>query len=78
MYEETLRITSADHSPFTCDYRKWNTARVPVAILEGRMTESGNAAATEVLVQWQNHSREDATWELYHELKLRFPEIVNF
>ena len=50
---------------------------VPVAILGRRMVKKDNAAPTKVLVQWQNHSREDATWELYQDLKLKFPEIVN-
>ncbi|KAB2609297.1 hypothetical protein D8674_012465 [Pyrus ussuriensis x Pyrus communis] len=49
----------------------------PVAILDGRLNKKGNTAATEVLVQWQNHSKDDATWEPYHELELKFPEIVN-
>ncbi|XP_070667932.1 uncharacterized protein [Malus domestica] len=49
----------------------------PVAILDRRLIKKGNAAATEVLVQWQNHSNDDATWEPYHELELKFPEIVN-
>ncbi|TQD73313.1 hypothetical protein C1H46_041154 [Malus baccata] len=50
---------------------------VPVAILDRRMIKRGNAAVTEILVQWQNHSKDDATWEIYHELKMKFPEIEN-
>lgn len=34
---------------------------VLVAILERRLIKKGNAAATKVLVQWKNHSKEDAT-----------------
>ncbi|KAM1569095.1 hypothetical protein ACFX10_034256 [Malus domestica] len=50
---------------------------VSVAILDQRMVKRGNAAVTEILVQWQNHSKEDATWEIYHDLKMKFPEIEN-
>lgn len=49
----------------------------PVAILDPRMIKRGNAAVTKIMVQWPNHSKEDATWELYHELKMKFPEIEN-
>ncbi|RXH88144.1 hypothetical protein DVH24_042215 [Malus domestica] len=34
---------------------------VLVAVLERRLIKKRNAAATEVLVQWKNHSKEDAT-----------------
>ncbi|XP_070677805.1 uncharacterized protein [Malus domestica] len=50
---------------------------VSVAILDQRMVKRGNAAVTEILVQWQNHSKDDATWEIYHDLKMKFPEIEN-
>ncbi|CAN6720302.1 unnamed protein product [Malus baccata var. baccata] len=50
---------------------------VPIAILARRMVKKGDTATTEALVQWQNHSKDDATWENYHELKLKFPEIVH-
>ncbi|XP_050105888.1 uncharacterized protein LOC126585454 [Malus sylvestris] len=48
---------------------------VRVAILARRIIKKSNTATIEVLVQWQNHSKEDATWELYQELKLKFPEV---
>ncbi|TQE10849.1 hypothetical protein C1H46_003549 [Malus baccata] len=51
---------------------------IPVAILEKRMVKKSQGAVTEVLVQRQNHSPEDATWEPCTELKTKFPEIVNF
>ena len=50
---------------------------VPIAILDRRLVKKNNSTVTEVLIQWQNHSREDATWEVYHELKQKFPEIVH-
>ncbi|XP_070660654.1 uncharacterized protein [Malus domestica] len=51
---------------------------MPIAILERQMVKKGHGAVTEVLVQWQNHSQEVATWEPYAELKTKFPEVVNF
>ena len=50
---------------------------IPIAILDKRMMKKGNDAIIEVLVQWQNHTKEDATWELYHDLKTKFPEVAN-
>ncbi|KAM1133241.1 hypothetical protein ACFX19_043220 [Malus domestica] len=50
---------------------------VPTAILDRRLMKKGHTAVSEVLVQWQNHTTEDATWENYHELKSKFPDIVH-
>ncbi|GMJ07956.1 hypothetical protein HRI_004464800 [Hibiscus trionum] len=47
----------------------------PVKILDRRMVKRGNRAVTEVLVEWTNSFPEDATWELYHKLKLDFPHF---
>ncbi|GKA78748.1 retrotransposable element Tf2 [Tanacetum coccineum] len=47
----------------------------PEAILDRRMAKLKNKAAVYVLVKWANHSEEDATWELYEDLVLRFPEF---
>lgn len=49
---------------------------VPLAILDRRLVKRHNSAATEVLVHWCNHSKEDATWENYQELQLKFPEFA--
>ncbi|KAM2157527.1 hypothetical protein ACFX1R_043093 [Malus domestica] len=45
---------------------------VLVAILDRRMVKKGTTAITEMLVHWQNHTSEEATWETYSDLKLRF------
>ncbi|XP_070664454.1 uncharacterized protein [Malus domestica] len=50
---------------------------IPIAILDRRLVKKGNAAITEVFVQWQNHTPEDATWEPYPDLKSKFPEVAN-
>ncbi|GMI70186.1 hypothetical protein HRI_000687900 [Hibiscus trionum] len=47
----------------------------PVKILDRRMVKRGNRAVMEVLVEWTNSFSEDATWELYHKLKLDFPHF---
>lgn len=49
---------------------------VLLAILDRRIVKRNNSVVTEVLVQWQNHSKDDATWEKYQDLKPKFPEIV--
>nr|GEV44455.1 reverse transcriptase [Tanacetum cinerariifolium] len=48
----------------------------PEAILDRRMAKLNNRAAVYVLVKWVNHSEEDAKWELYEDLALRFPEFL--
>lgn len=45
----------------------------PEDILERRLVRSGNAAATQVLIKWRGLIKEQATWEDYDLLKLRFP-----
>ncbi|GKG24114.1 reverse transcriptase, partial [Tanacetum coccineum] len=47
----------------------------PCAILDRRMAKKGNVAAVYVLVQWSNGTINDATWELYVDMALRFPEF---
>lgn len=48
-----------------------------MTILDRRMIKKNNTAVTEVLVQWQNHLKEDATGKLYYDLKLKFLEVVH-
>lgn len=38
---------------------------VLVAILDRRMVKKNNYAITKVLVKWENHSTDDATWEVF-------------
>ncbi|WMV14796.1 hypothetical protein MTR67_008181 [Solanum verrucosum] len=48
----------------------------PQEILERRMIKRGNKAVPQVLVQWSQLSKEDATWEDYNSMKLRFPDFI--
>lgn len=48
----------------------------PVAVLERRLGKVGDKAVMFVLVQWANNSKEDATWEVYHEFVARFPQFA--
>jgi hypothetical protein len=45
----------------------------PLAILDRRMTQRNNQAATQVLIHWAGLSPADATWEFTTDLQLRFP-----
>ncbi|GJZ02498.1 reverse transcriptase [Tanacetum coccineum] len=47
----------------------------PEAILDRRMAKLNNRVAVHVLVKWVDHSEEDATWELYEDLVIRFPKF---
>ncbi|GJT97739.1 integrase [Tanacetum coccineum] len=47
----------------------------PYEIVDRRMAKKGNVAAIYVLVQWTNGIVDDATWELYDDITLRFPEF---
>uniref|UniRef100_A0A3Q7IGX6 Integrase zinc-binding domain-containing protein n=1 Tax=Solanum lycopersicum TaxID=4081 RepID=A0A3Q7IGX6_SOLLC len=45
----------------------------PVAILQWQMVKRNNVAVVQVLAQWSNIPKEDATWEDYDFLKAKFP-----
>ncbi|XP_070028569.1 uncharacterized protein [Nicotiana sylvestris] len=47
----------------------------PFVILERRMVKKGNKVVVQVLVQWANLSKEEATWEDYSFLKSQFPDF---
>lgn len=47
----------------------------PIAVLERRMVKKNNAAAVEVLVQWDNTLPSEATWEDWDQLHLKFPHF---
>jgi len=44
----------------------------PVAILDRKLGRQGNKAVVYVLVQWSTRFKEEATWELYSDMKQRF------
>ncbi|XP_075091802.1 uncharacterized protein LOC142171968 [Nicotiana tabacum] len=47
----------------------------PELILQRRMVKRGNKDVAQVLVKWQGIPADDATWEYYNELKIRFPHF---
>ncbi|GKA47006.1 reverse transcriptase [Tanacetum coccineum] len=51
-------------------------AATPVVVLDRRMVKKKNRVAVQLLVQWANCSKDDATWEMYKDIQTRFPEFV--
>lgn len=47
----------------------------PKIILDRRLVKKGHRAVPEVLVKWQGLEADDATWESYHQLQERFPDL---
>lgn len=47
----------------------------PEAILDQRLIKHGPTVDTFVLVKWKNRLKNDATWEFYSDLALRFRDI---
>jgi hypothetical protein len=50
---------------------------VPEKLLECQLKKKGQRATTEVLTQWAGTEAEEATWEDLHELKNKFPDLVD-
>ena len=47
-----------------------------VAVLDTRTHQLRSRLITQVLVQWQDESKDDATWEHLFDLQQRFPHLV--
>ncbi|XP_071739965.1 uncharacterized protein [Rutidosis leptorrhynchoides] len=47
----------------------------PAKILDRRLTKKGDGATISLLVQWQNGSADDATWEVIEDFQQRFPDF---
>ena len=47
-----------------------------IVILQQRSKQLRSCTITEVLVQWQRQSEEDATWESLYALQHKFPHLV--
>ena len=47
----------------------------PVAILARRLGKKGNKGVVYLLIQWSNMLKEEATWELYSDMKAKFPHF---
>ena len=50
-------------------------AVTPYKVLERKMVKRGNKAAVFGLIQWNNGSVEDITWEDLSDIEKRFPEF---
>ena len=48
----------------------------PVAILATRSHQLRSRLITQVLVQWQDESKDDATWKSLFVLQQKFPHLV--
>ncbi|XP_073109864.1 uncharacterized protein [Elaeis guineensis] len=47
----------------------------PIAILNRRVVKRRNAAVVQILVQWNDSSPSEATWEFWEDIKRRFPDF---
>ncbi|XP_076935364.1 uncharacterized protein LOC143601991 [Bidens hawaiensis] len=50
----------------------------PEEVLEKKLVKHGNKAAMKVLIRWKNQTAQEATWEYLDEMKLRFPDLLDF
>ena len=48
----------------------------PEAILKRRSVQLRSRTITQVLIQWQGCTSEDASWEDLYQLQLKFPHLV--
>ena len=63
------------HPPNMTTQRELQTQ--PSAIIDRRIVTRRRRPTNEVLIQWANLPIEDATWENYDDLKIKFPEFTN-
>lgn len=49
----------------------------PLKIMDRRMIQKGSKAVAQVLIQWDQLLANQATWEDYHILKIRFPSFLS-
>ncbi|MCI16526.1 hypothetical protein A2U01_0037670, partial [Trifolium medium] len=47
----------------------------PAAVLQARTIMQGTQKVHQILVQWEQNSKEEATWENLHDLQLKFPTL---
>ena len=67
--------TAQSHPPNMTTQRELQTQ--PSAIIDRRIVTRRRRPTNEVLIQWANLPIEDATWENYDDLKIKFPEFMN-
>lgn len=75
-----LKPFTPDYTPVFSDLPRppdlTTTDTAPVAILERRMMKKGSVPVVQVLVQWDHHPPDAATWEDYEVLRARFPSAA--
>ena len=54
-----------------------NLSPEPMAVLKTRMHTLRSRTITQVLVQWQGESMDDATWEDLYLLQQQYPHLVS-
>lgn len=65
-------ITSSILPPgFDSNKANWS----PAKILDRKLFKKGNSGEVRWLIQWDNGSEVDATWEAAKEFQLRFPDF---
>ena len=67
--------TAQSHPPNMTTQRELETQ--PSAIIDRRIVTRRRRPTTKVLIQWVNLPTEDATWENYDDLKIKFPKFMN-
>ena len=67
--------TAQSHPPNMTTQRELQTQRS--AIIDQRIVTRRRRPTNEVLIQWANLPIEDATWENYDDLKIKFLEFMN-
>jgi len=60
-------------SPIICDGNRYKLQ--PHMALGHRMIKKNNKWQEEVLIKWHQMSKEEATWELYEEMKVQYPNF---
>ena len=53
-----------------------NLTLEPEAILKRRTVQLRSRTITQVLIQWQGCTSDDASWEDLYQLQLKFPHLV--
>jgi hypothetical protein len=48
----------------------------PEAVINRRMRKVANRAMNELLIHWNNMTKEDSTWELLYDLRWDYPHLV--
>ncbi|KAD4983075.1 hypothetical protein E3N88_19746 [Mikania micrantha] len=70
-----LKLAHGPHQPLVPLPSNPRFSLKPRSIIDRRVVRRGQRMVTQVLVNWQNLSVADATWEYLDDFVLRFPEF---